>query len=250
MHLSTRMTVAGVTLAGGTVAGLLAAIWLLRPEAAPPPALSIVTLPVPEPAPVPSATPAPEPAPDHVSSVDTSGNHCHLPWLPAGYLQPLPGARTAELAQSLSAWLDGRDLRGAEPAVEYRRGVVHVESAQDDESDLPASRSDGAGGERVCGPHATWLRAMLREALAHQDITCCDNVCSIAGGTEGAASTYVVFRPLVGDVLDRHWAIAAWIRLAELGVSDETRVDNTAFVAGQLARLQPGACPGEPAGTY
>lgn len=250
MHLSTRVTVAGIALAAGTVAGLLLAAWLLHPGAAPPPALSIVELPSPDPAPLPSATAAPESPPDDVSRVDTSGDHCRLPWLPASYLQPLPGASTADLAQSLAAWLDGRDLPGAEPAVEYARGVVFVHGLDDDESGLPPPRSARPGGERACGLHALWLRSALHDALVHQEITCCDNVCSVPGGTEGAPSTYVVFRPRSGDGDDRRWTVAAWIRLADLGVSDATRVDDAHFVTARLVRLQAGDCPGEPAGAY
>ena len=249
MHLSTRVTVAGIALAAGTVAGLLLAAWLLHPDAAPPPALSIVELPVAEPTP-PPATSVPDPAPDDATRVDTSGDHCRIPWLPAGYLQPLAGARTAELAQSLAAWLDGRDVPGAEPAVEYARGVVFVHGLDDDESGLPPPRSAMPGGERACGLHALWLRSALHAALVHQDITCCDNVCGVPGGTEGEPSTFVVFRPLTGDVLGRHWAVAAWIRLADLGVSDATRVDDAHFVTARLVRLQAGDCPGEPAGAY
>ena len=167
---------------------------------------------------------------------------CDTSLLPAAYVDRRADADA--LAAAVSSWL--ADAHQDAPAIDLRRGVVWVESAEDRGDDPPYPRSAAPEAERVCGTHAQWLRTALRDELSWRiDLQCDGNVCCY-GGMEYAPDGLVVFRRVKNGDQDG-WAIDAWVQVYDRALSADVVEANQRWVTGSLKKLGRGTCAGEPA---
>jgi hypothetical protein len=160
-------------------------------------------------------------------------------------VQTLTDAEADELVTLVNDWLASDDSFGTGLSVEYRRGIIHVESEEDRGDDPPYPLSARAEAERVCGSAATWLRAYLRDRLRATDgLTCTGNVCAYSGA-EYSPNGLVIFRHGEGDG-EADWSIAAWAQYDVAALAPEIAGANTEHVRTSLRRLAGTRCKGEP----
>jgi hypothetical protein len=219
----TRVTIAAVMFAAGLVAGWLAYFLLAMP-----PATAVAQIDR-----RPVTSPQPQPPAPALPGVTASPRHCQLSWMPSGYVQSVPPARTAELAHTLDDWIHA-GTPASEPAIEPTSGLIFA----------------GPESKRVCGLPSSWARYALRDGLLRSELACCDNVCSFGGGSEGSPSEWLVFRPLTPDAAGRHWALDAWIEITATGLPPAIVAANYQAVTDALTRLRDGGCPAEPAAAH
>jgi hypothetical protein len=152
-------------------------------------------------------------------------------------------------------WLTDPTFWRNRPSVDYRRGVVYVESEEDRGDDGPYPRSAGPEAMRVCGSAAGWLRGDLQARLSRKTISdggglkCQENVCCYTGEMEYAPSGLVVFRAPEPDADPYRWKLDAWVSFYSTGMGPEYAEANTRHVPTSLRRLAGGTCAGEPAGS-
>jgi hypothetical protein len=217
----------------------------------PPPAVRTVALPmfvsvpVAAPAPIAAAPPADEPEP---RVVVTRGQGDLQDPLPAAYHHTLTDEEADDLVKFVNTWVTQTPKRPeSPPSIEYRRGVVFVETAEDRGDDGPYPRSAEPEAQLACGTTSTWLRSALLERLAfHDDIECFGNICTYPG-MEYAPRGYFAFRPIMRDGY-REWVLEAWVQTYVLSGDLWERSEH--FVPAALGRLATTSCPGEPAGYY
>jgi hypothetical protein len=248
------LALCGVSAVAITAASFASIAFLAR-TAPPPPEVRAVRVPIPLPVPTPIAAPAVAPAPPADEppprvAVKRGQGDDQTSWLPAAYHHALSDDEAEDLVQFVNTWVTSTDARPEPPpSVEYRRGVVFVESTEDRGDDGPYPRSAGPEAQRVCGTVSTWLLAALSERLHYRDdIECFGNICTYPG-MEYAPRGYLVFRPIDRDRdLGRAWVLEAWVQSYELfGPDAEKEAD---FIPTALDRLATTRCPGEPAGYY
>ncbi len=206
--------------------------------------LSVAPAPAPAPPPAPALTTAPADAPEidappPVIAAGTCGS------IIAPLRQPTSAADADALRALVGSWLADGGTRG--PGIAHRRGVLHVESAEDRGDEPPYPRSAEPEAARVCGSPAVWLRTYLREVLTWQggELACDGNICCY-GGMEYAPRGYVAFHHGPGD--DAPWTLDAWIEVYDAGLGPAYADANIRFVERALRRLVHGHCAGEPAG--
>jgi hypothetical protein len=206
---------------------------------------TFVSVPVAAPAPAPVAAAPPADDPEPRIAVTRGQGDLQDP-LPAAYHHALTNDEADDLVKFVNTWVTQTPSRPeSPPSIEYRRGVVFVESAEDRGDDGPYPRSAGPEAQRACGTTSTWLRSALRETLAFRDdIECFGNICTYPG-MEYAPTGYLAFRPIVRDG-NREWVLEAWVQAYLLAGPD---VDFD-FVPRALGRLATTSCAGEPAGYY
>lgn len=208
--------------------------------------LPVALAPAPPPAPAVDAAPADAPAAPDLDAPPPPirAGTCAAPLLAPLHLPTTPADAEALRAQ-LGAWIAGADARA--PGIAHRRGVLHVESAEDRGDDPPYPRSAEPEAARVCGSPAAWLRTYLREVLTWQggELACDGNICCY-GGMEYAPRGYVAFHHGPGD--DAPWTLDAWIEVYDAGLGPAYADANIRFVERALRRLVHGHCAGEPAG--
>jgi hypothetical protein len=254
MQLRTRVSFGTFFAASAVAATLLA--WHARRDcpAPPPPAPPPPQATAPQVVQVPVLQTVPGPAPEcpedlhdcePVYDADVSAGAVELAWMPKGYVQDLPADKAEALVTFARNWLDG----DGEPSIEYRRGVVFVQSREDRADDGPYPRSAEPEGQRVCGTEATWLRRSLEKTLKYWPLACSRNVCWY-GGTEYSPSGYLVFREYTTVYGDQTWALDAWIEVYEAGLGQTLVANNYADVTKMMTRLASTSCAGEPAGAY
>lgn len=237
---------------GGIVIGF-AALTVRATRSAPVAAPVVAPVVAPRPAPEPSPAPVPDPD-DAADGPDVSGivrDACDLSLVPPALRQQVSDAETDALVEQLRAWAGASESWNGAPRIEYRRGIVYVESEEDRGDDPPYPRSANAEAERVCGSASVWLRSALHEELASHasadagGLRCQGNVCCY-DGMEYAPTGVVVFH----YDEDIGWSLAAWAETHEAALAEEIATANNAFVAKALRRLAETSCPHEPAGAY
>lgn len=191
--------------------------------------------------PAPAVQPAVDDAPSDEATRAVRGT-CDLGLVPPSMVQALTDAESDELVTLVNEWIASEDSFGPRPSIEYRRGIVYVESEEARADDPPYPRSASAEAERMCGSAATWLRSYLRERLfAVGDISCTGNVCCYSG-VEYSPTGLVVFHH------DSGWVLEAWAQADVAALAPSIADANLEYVKKQLARLAPKHCGGEPAG--
>ncbi|HTJ42195.1 MAG TPA: hypothetical protein VL463_08865 [Kofleriaceae bacterium] len=153
---------------------------------------------------------------------------------------------TSELAHFVDAWLN--DPNAEWPVIEYRRGIVFIESAEDRGDDGPYPKSADPEAQRVCGSAAVWLRDHLRKQLAYTELTCTETECTYPG-MEYAPDGRLTFHTIDRDGA-KVWAIDGWTQEYVAGLGEAYARANSDFVERATARLAHTTCPGEPLGAY
>ena len=161
-------------------------------------------------------------------------------WLPPGYVETLASDKTDDLAELVERWMTSHDV----PAIDYRRGIIYVESAEDRGDDGPYPKSAAAEAIHVCGSQALWLREYIQKMIANNELSCCNNVCSY-GGMEYAPSGTLVFKEIDGQ-----WTLIAWTQVYDAALAQDIVDQNYRDVIAGLIRLRGAQCSGEPAGSY
>jgi hypothetical protein len=232
MQILARVSVAAGLVAGASVAAVVVA-HRGRPMEAP-----TIAQPVLDDEPVAMVALDDVPPPQPAVAVDDPEGPT---WLPPGYVETLPHDKTDALATLVEDWLAGHD----EPAIDYKRGVVFVESEEDRGDDGPYPKSAQPEAVRACGSEALWLRTFIQQQIANNELTCSNNVCSY-GGMEYAPSGTLVFH----EGADGRWQLVAWTQVYEAALVEDVVDKNYRDVIAGLIKLRDTRCTGEPAGSY
>jgi hypothetical protein len=167
-------------------------------------------------------------------------------WMPPGYVDDVSRDKTEELAALVQDWLTSPT--GSSPVIEFKRGILYIESDEDRGDDGPYPTSAQAEGRRVCGSDAIWMREYIRQRYQNDSVSCAGNVCTI-GGMEYAPTSSLVFKE-IGPDEDRRWALIAWTQVYEAALVQDVVDANYRTVIASMIRLRDTRCSGEPAGFY
>jgi hypothetical protein len=166
-------------------------------------------------------------------------------WMPPGYIENVSRDQTEDLAAFVQEWLMTDADR---PAIDYKRGILYVESDEDRGDDGPYPKSAQAEGKRVCGSEAVWMRTYIREQMKNGGLSCAGNVCTY-GGMEYAPTQSLVFKQ-IGAEDERRWALIAWTQVYEAALVQDVVDANYRTVIASMIKLRDTRCSGEPAGFY
>jgi hypothetical protein len=233
---------ARVSMAAGLAAMTATGAWLLlRRE---------VTVSVPQlVAPVADEDPAPMVAADEAPPEEPAvivEDAAPTTWMPPGYVEAISRDKTEELAAFVQDWITSDKTMA--PSIEYKRGILYIESAEDRGDDGPYPRSAQPEGKRVCGTEAVWLRDYIREQMKYGSLSCAGNVCT-QYGMEYMPTSSFVFKE-IGPEDDRRWTLIAWTQVYEAALVQDVVDANYRSVIANMIKLRDTRCPGEPEGFY